>query len=91
MYFNLKPKLYTLFCRLICQTVSFSEALDSYCLSKLSTKTNGASSGCTVYLDWLKVWKAGVPALPKILQFNLQNSVNGLVGFIFFYLYLYSI
>ena len=32
---------------------------------QVSTNHNGALSGCTVHFDWLKVWKAGAPLLPK--------------------------
>ena len=39
-------------------------------------------SGCSMYFDWLKVWKASAPE--KRLQINLQNSVNGL-GFRMYY------
>ena len=35
-------------------------------------------TGSTVHFDWLNVWKASVPVLPKTLQINTENSVNGL-------------
>ena len=34
--------------------------------------------GYTVHFDWLKVWKAGAPVLPKNLKISLQNRVNSL-------------
>ena len=56
-----KPRPFTLFCELICQTVSFSGALESHRLSNLLTNHNGALPGFSVHFDWLKVWKAGAP------------------------------
>ena len=60
--------MFTQSIRLICLTVSFSEALESHWLSKLPTNHNGALPGCTVEFDWLKVWQAGAPGLQKNLQ-----------------------
>ena len=39
-------------------------------LSKFSTNHRERYHGCTLHFDWLKVWKAGGPVLPKTLQFN---------------------
>ena len=71
----LKPRSFTLSCRLICQIVTFSGALESHWLSNLLTDHNGA--GFTVHFDWLKVWKAGAPVLPKILDSGLIQEYQG--------------
>ena len=44
---------------------------------KFLTNQNGALPGCTVHFDWSKVWKADTPVLPKKLQINQQNRING--------------
>ena len=67
-----KPRPFTLFCELICQTVSFSGALESHQLSKLSANHYGTLPSCTVHFDLLKFWQAGVPVLPK-------NSLSRLI------------
>ena len=36
----------------------FSGVLETHLFNKLSTR-------CTVHFDWLKVWKANAPVLPK--------------------------
>ena len=67
----LKPRSFTLSCRLICQIVIFSGALESHRLSNLLTNHNGALPGFSVHFDWLKVWKVGAPVLPK-KQFSIS-------------------
>ena len=50
-------------------SVIFSGVL-KHRLPKLSTNHNGTLPGCTVYFDWLKVWKADARVLPKNLLFR---------------------